>query len=252
HLDQALSLVGIAEQPNNQLLGRANYLKGLIMHWAQRYRDASRHFLIAAEAFENANQIEYAIENALRASESELSLGNIVQAGQLAEIALESLPNLDSPWEYEVRARHLLADAAARAGSERVADDEVERLFDQALAVAEQGSDPDFVAKFRSRILSSKAEWLKSQRRYVEALTPATQAYELALAEDHPGRRGYTATLLLDCLRIASLDKPELTPKAKELIAKILADNELDEEVHAHANDALERLAKDSKPDTAK
>lgn len=241
----ALSLAQIPDEPDPFLLGRIHRELGHIQTAVRETRAAIQSFLASAAAFEEGGDYREAAESALFASYNELNLGNVVSAGRIAEAVLKAVPRLTDPWAIETSARHVLADAAARAGADRVPDETVQAAFDEALAASGRAPEPDQAAASRERILVSLAEWLLVRRRPVDAVAPAREAAELTRgAGDHP-RYGVAAATLLRALCILAREDDRYLGEARSLAADLLADQTLD-----HLHDEVTRLCSGLPEDT--
>ncbi|MDO4784662.1 MAG: hypothetical protein Q3997_06215 [Propionibacteriaceae bacterium] len=243
--EAAVSLAQVPEEPDGSLLGRAHREFGHIQVAMRETRPAIQSFLASAAAFEEGGDYREAAESALFASYNELNLGNVVSAGRIAEAVLKAVPRLTDPWAIETSARHVLADAAARAGADRVPDETVQAAFDEALAASGRAPEPDQAAASRERILVSLAEWLLVRRRPVDAVAPAREAAELTRgAGDHP-RYGVAAATLLRALCILAREDDRYLGEARSLAADLLADQTLD-----HLHDEVTRLCSGLPEDT--
>ena len=237
--ETALSLAQIPDEPDPFLLGRIHRELGHIQTAVRETRAAIQSFLASAEAFENDGHYQEAAQSALFASYNELNLSNVVAAGQIAEAVLESLPNLADPWGIEISARHMLADAAARAGVDLVPDEAVQAAYHQALEAAGRAPTAEEAASSRERILVSLAQWLLTRRRAEDAIAPATEAADIAQRIGDRPRYGIAATTLLRALCILARQDGTYLADATNLATTLLADPGL-----SHIHDDVSYLSK--------
>lgn len=240
----AESLLGVLDEPEHGLLGYARRGIARVLSGARQDREAAQGFLAAAESFELAGMPDEAAESALFSSYAELRLGNVVAAGQLAEAVLESLPGLARPWGPEMSARHVIADAAGRAG---VADADVEAAFADALAVAARADDPGVGQTSRGRVLLTLAEWLHGRSRYVEAAEAARESREISRGLEDVRRRDAAALALAWALAMSGDtegggDGEGRLAEARAIVVDLLADPDPDERTRHEASRIEHRL----------
>lgn len=242
HLEAARTALLVAAEPDQRLLGLT--LRAMGWHHANAHhdREAAAEFLAAAEALENAGQSDDAADAALFSAYAELRLGNIVAAGQLAEAVLGLLPGLEKPWGVEMSARHVIADAAARAGSDAVSAEVVEESYAAALAVAARAPEPETAETSRMRVLLSLAKWREESGNLGPAVDAAREA--LAIAEKLGQAERVESALITLGWALGQQGSEEARAEASDVVARLMGNPETSEDGRGSAERLSRRLAR--------
>lgn len=221
-IERAVTLLEMTPSPNHGLLGLAYRHLGEAASGIAERRLAITHFTASTQAFEAASDPLQAAESALKAAAEELRLGNVMQAGQIAEAVAQSAGQLDDSWALRLGALHLMADAAARAGADLVADREVEAAYEAALECALDAHDPQAASTARLGVLESYARWLVRRDRCADAVPLSREAWQLA--RGGPSGEGYGEEALTLALALGGRGDALALEERQAVLAELLAD----------------------------
>lgn len=129
-------------------------------------RRAKHHFLQAAKLFSDAGDLRGEADAALSAAQIVVDLGEVNDAGSLAESVLSGVKDEPGLWDLAARAAHQVADAAARVGSEVVPPEAVDEAYALALSLvdgAPEGASSALVHQLRGDISSARRRWAQGR-----------------------------------------------------------------------------------------